>query len=212
MPEQTSIYQDRNQVEMCGIVAETPRVSHIANECTFYTFPLIIPRLSGTEDRLQVIAPHIAFDPARFPAGTSIHISGSIRSRNVHENERYRLILSVYAQQTEPDNDCCFPQNDVRLTGTVCKPPVYRVTPLGREVCDIMLAVRRRYGRADFLPLIAWGKNAVAASSAAVGQWLDCSGRFQSRIYTKTEAAVTTERTAFEVSLASLSLLKQMDT
>lgn len=212
MPEQTSIYQDRNQVEMCGIVAETPRVSHIANECTFYTFPLIIPRLSGTEDRLQVIAPHIAFDPARFPTGTSIHISGSIRSRNVHENERYRLILSVYAQQTEPDNDCCFPQNDVRLTGTVCKPPIYRVTPLGREVCDIMLAVRRRYGRADFLPLIAWGKNAVAASSAAVGQWLDCCGRFQSRIYTKTEAAVTTERTAFEVSLASLSLLKQMDT
>lgn len=210
MPEQTTFYQDQNQVEMCGIVAETPQISHTASERTFYTFPLIIPRLSGTEDRLQVIAPHVVFDPAQFPAGTAIRLSGSLRSRNVHENERYRLILSVYAHRADPDNDCCFPKNDVRLTGTVCKPPVYRVTPLGREVCDIMLAVRRRYGRADFLPLIAWGKNAVAASRASVGQWLDCCGRFQSRIYTKTEAAVTTERTAFEVSLASLTLLPPM--
>ena len=197
MPEQTNVFQDQNQVNMCGIVAEPPKVSHTANERTFYTFPLIIPRLSGTEDRLQVIAPHTAFEPAQFPAGSAIRLSGSLRSRNVHENDRYHLILSVYAAQTEADNDCCFPQNDVRLTGTVC---------------DIMLAVRRRYGRTDFLPLIAWGKNAVAVSQAAVGQWLDCSGRFQSRIYTKTEATLTTERTAFEVSLASLNLRKQICT
>ena len=207
MSEQATVYQDQNHVEMCGIVDEVPRISHTAGEQCFCTFPLVIPRLSGTEDRLHVITPQISLPPQSLPKGSVVHICGSLRSRNQHENNRYRLILSVFARCIDTEEPCCFPQNDVSLIGTICKSPVYRTTPLGREVCDIMLAVRRHYGRADFLPLIAWGKNAVLASHAEVGQMIACQGRFQSRIYTKTVEDVTTERTAFEVSLASLQLL-----
>ena len=204
MPEQTIFSQDRNQVEMCGIIAGQPCVSHQFGEQIFYTFPILIPRLSGTEDCLRILAPQTVFDPQQYTEGDCISLSGSIRSRNTHENEKYHLILSVYAYCISPDPEGCFPQNDVTLVGTVCKPPIHRITPLGREVCDIMLAVRRPYGRADFLPLIAWGKNAQLATGAGVGCRFACSGRFQSRIYTKTENDVTSERTAYEVSLASL--------
>ena len=201
------ISADLNEVLMRGLVKSGPALSHTAADQTFYIFSLSIARLSGKEDVLNVIAPATALSAFPVECGAFIELVGSVRSRNMHENEKYRLILTVYAQEIRAPEDGAQPHNQVRLEGVICKPPIYRITPLGREVCDIMLAVRRRYGRADFLPLIAWGKNAVAAQDYKVGDRLGCEGRFQSREYTKLTDGVETVKTAYEVSLSALNKL-----
>lgn len=194
---------DRNEAHLCGIVTEPPVFSHNAAEQAFFTFPIAAVRLSGHQDILNVILPSTVCPANALSGGELIELDGTLRSRNIHDGGKYRLILTVFAQRiTKAER--IEPYNTVFLEGSVCKPPVYRVTPLGREVCDIMLAVRRRYGRSDFLPLIAWGRNAVAAQELAVGDRIRCEGRFQSRIYTKLVDGVEMERTAYEVSVSSL--------
>lgn len=197
---------DRNEALIRGVAVSAPEFSHSAADQAFYTFPLAAARLSGHEDLLNVIVPAAALQDLSIAAGDLIELTGSIRSRNVHEGEKYRLILTVYAETLHKPEEAAH-CNTVFLEGSICKPPVYRVTPLGREVCDIMLAVRRRYGRADFLPMIAWGRNAAAAQALSVGDRLRCEGRFQSRIYTKLIDGVGVEKTAYEVSLSSLERL-----
>ena len=126
-------------------------------------------------------------------------VIGQLRSFNNKSGQGSRLVISVFAHQLTPGGESPF--NQIQLSGVLCKTPVPRRTPLGREICDIILAVNRRYGRADYLPCIAWGAVAAQTADMHTGQRLTVEGRVQSRIYTKNENGVLTERTAYEVSI-----------
>ena len=190
---------DRNEALIRGVAVSAPEFSHNAADQAFYTFPLAAARLSGHEDLLNVIVPAAALQDLSIAAGDLIELTGSIRSRNVHEGEKYRLILTVYAETLHKPEEAAH-CNTVFLEGSICKPPVYRVTPLGREVCDIMLAVNRPYRRADYLPCILWGRTAQQCAGLAVGSPLALTGRLQSRVYVKQLPDRAEERTAYEIS------------
>mgnify|MGYP002409511962 CR=1 FL=1 len=193
--------QTRNEVELCGVVTAPPCFSHENHGVRFYSVPLRVERLSGQSDTLPVLlrAPL----PAGLEPGAAVRILGQLRSFNNKSGCGSRLVLTVYALSAEPWDGK--PVNRVVLRGTLCKPPVLRRTPLGRSICDVMLAVGRRYGRADYLPVIVWGQLAQAVSRKKVGDALGMEGRFQSRIYTKVTDDVPQQRTAFEVSVMHLT-------
>ncbi|MBQ1955669.1 MAG: single-stranded DNA-binding protein [Clostridia bacterium] len=194
---------DVNTVELCGIAATEPVFTHTASGWDHYGFVLDVPRLSGRVDSLNISMPSYILLNNGIRQGSNLKIRGSIRSRNVHESERYRLLLGVRALEAEIlESPLC--ENRVELSGCLCRPPVYRETPLGRRVCDIMLAVRRRYGKADFLPIIVWGENAVRSGMLSPGDRVYCTGRFQSREYLKRLETGEEQRTAFEVSVSEI--------
>ena len=193
--------QTRNEVLLEGTVLETPSMSH-ENHCTrFYRFPLQVPRLSGQVDTLPILVPEPLL--ARVTKGADLRVQGQLRSFNNRSGVGSRLVVSVFARELsrEEGED----ENRLELSGTLCKPPVLRTTPLGRTICDMILAINRRYGRADYLPCIAWGSLAYRCGSMAVGDRLSLEGRLQSRIYTKEIDGRLQERTAFEVSVMSLT-------
>ncbi len=196
-------YSDINTAELCGRVVSEPVCTHTVSGWDHYGFQLEVPRLSGRVDTLNIHMPSYILLNRGIGLESTVKIRGSIRSRNVHESERYRLLLGVKATEAELCAELAC-ENRVELSGCLCRPPVYRETPLGRRVCDIMLAVRRKYGRADFLPLIIWGENAVRAGMLSPGDRIFCSGRFQSREYTKRLETGEEQRTAFEVSVSEL--------
>lgn len=188
-----------NRVHLCGQVAEAPVLSHINHGCAFYRFTLSVLRLSGQADKLPVIVPKALLDTVPVAAGDTVTVIGQLRSFNNKSGQGSRLVISVFAHQLTPGGESPF--NQIQLSGVLCKTPVPRRTPLGREICDMILAVNRRYGRADYLPCIAWGAVAQQASLLRTGARLTAEGRVQSRIYAKTENGVTTDRTAYEVSI-----------
>lgn len=186
----------RNEVELCGAVAAPPVFSHENHGIRFYRVLLSVPRLSGQTDVLPLLlrAPL----PAAAEPGAQVRVLGQLRSYNNRTGPGSRLVLSVHAASLEPwDGE---PVNRVSLRGTLCKPPTLRRTPLGRSICDVMLAVGRRYGRADYLPVIVWGQLAQEVSRLRVGGALGIEGRFQSRAYTKVTDGLAQQRTAYEVS------------
>ena len=189
--------QIRNEVLLEGVALETPSLSHENHSTRFYRFPLQVPRLSGQVDVLPVLLPEPQL--AQVKEGADIRVQGQLRSFNNRSGVGSRLVLTVYAQTLQPGLD--EPQNQITLSGALCKPPIFRRTPLGRSICDLMLAVPRRYGRADYLPVIAWGQLAVRAGRLQVGDPLSLEGRVQSRTYRKVTDAGTEERTAYEVSM-----------
>lgn len=191
--EQTS----RNEVELCGAVAAPPVFSHENHDARFYRFLLQVPRLSGQTDTLPILLRGPV--PALVAPGASLRVQGQLRSFNNKSGTGSRLVLTVYALTLEPWAG--EPVNRLTLQGTLCKPPTLRRTPLGRSICDVMLAVGRRYGRADYLPVIAWGQLARRVSHMAVGDPLGVVGRFQSRVYHKTVDGMVEQRTAYEVSV-----------
>ena len=193
--------QTKNEVLLEGTPLSFPTWSHENHSTQFYHFFLRVPRLSGTPDLLPVIIPE-ALVPQVIP-GSPLRIHGQLRSFNNRSGIGNRLVLTVYAQTLQPGlNEPC---NQISLTGALCKPPVFRRTPLGRSICDLMLAVPRRYGRADYLPAIAWGQLAMQANLFQVGDPLSLEGRIQSRTYQKvTDTGDTEERTAYEISIMHL--------
>lgn len=194
--------RNNNIAMLCGFMADRPRFSHENRGENYYIFPLSIERLSGNVDTVNVIVRERLMTEANIERPVKIKISGELRSFNNKCGEGSRLVITVFARQIcfSPDSD----RNFVELTGTICKPPTLRRTPMGREICDIMLAVNRRYGRSDYLPCIAWGKIADYAGDMAVGDEIHITGRLQSRAYIKAEEDRVTERTAYEVSVTSL--------
>ena len=167
----------------------------------FYRFPLQVPRLSGTPDTLPVLVPEALLTAVRLE--DPLRVRGQLRSFNNRSGVGNRLVLTVYAQAMEPGSG--EPCNRILLSGALCKPPIFRRTPLGRSICDLMLAVSRRYGRADYLPVIAWGQLAVQAARLQVGDTLSLEGRVQSRTYRKVlEDGTAQERVAYEVSAMHL--------
>lgn len=197
-----------NRIELRGSLATLPAFSHENHGRKFYRFLLEVNRLSGTADTLQVIAPEDVLEKMDLFQGDRIGVRGQIRSFNVRGGAGRKLLIFVYADEMETST--AEPINDVCLTGTICKPPVYRRTPLGREICDIMLAVNRQYRRADYLPCILWGRNAKEVSHAPVGTRLELLGRLQSREYIKVLDTGPERRTAYEVSALSVELLEDV--
>lgn len=188
----------RNEVLVEGLAAAAPEWSHENHGTQFYRFFLQVPRLSGQADLLPVLVSEGM--TAQAEPGSSLRVRGQLRSFNNRSGVGSKLVLTIYAQEIQPGLDALC--NQIVLAGSLCKEPVFRRTPLGRSICDLMLAVPRRYGRADYLPVIAWGQLAVKASKLHVGDPLALEGRVQSRTYHKVlENGEAEERTAYEVSV-----------
>ena len=194
-----------NRVELLGSVGAPPRFSHESRGEKFFSFPLEVERLSGTVDRLNVIAKDELLAALVVDGQGKLSVRGELRSFNNKSGVGSRLVISVFARELAfADGEDA---NLVQLTGTLCKPPNIRVTPMGREICDLMLAVNRRYGRSDYLPCIAWGARAREAAAWSVGDRLSLTGRIQSRQYIKLMDGQQVEKTAFEVSITELEKL-----
>lgn len=188
-----------NRVILCGDVTGEPYLSHVNHGESFYKFPLAVPRLSGQIDELSVVTPQVLLEQAPVHPGDRVRAAGQLRSFNNKSGQGRRLIISVFARRLEPGGP--EPENCIQLSGVICKIPVLRRTPLGRDICDIILAVNRRYGRADYLPCIAWGAVAQQTAAMPVGRRLTVEGRVQSRTYTKLTSAGPEDRVAYEVSI-----------
>ena len=187
-----------NQITLRGSLLDLPQFSHENHRKRFYRFTLCVPRLSGTEDLLPVIASEQVLQAMDLSGGSMIRIEGQIRTHNVRENGVRRLLIFVFASSVTAEEG--EPINDVLLQGPLCRDASYRHTPLGREICDVMLAVPRAFRRADYLPCILWGRIAKEAAGLQTGQVLRIGGRLQSRVYTKQTDAGREERTAYEIS------------
>ena len=188
-----------NRAELRGVLAAAPAYSHTSRGERFYVFPLETRRLSGTADTINVIARESLLNSAEVLEAGRIHVAGELRSFNNRSGVGAKLVISVFARSIalEDGEDI----NRVELSGTLCKTPVLRVTPLGRDICDIMLAVNRRCGRSDYLPCICWGRRAREYSRLATGDRLSLVGRIQSRRYIKLIDGEGVEKTAYEVSI-----------
>ena len=190
-----------NLVELTGTLGGRPILSHVSRDEKYYVFPLEVRRLSGAVDTLNIMARQELLCQTELTAQPKISVRGELRSFNNKTGSGSRLVITVFARTislTEgPD------VNQVTLSGAICKPPTLRRTPMGREICDLMLAISRRYGRSDYLPCISWGQNAAEAGTFPVGTALTLSGRLQSRAYIKQESGRALEKTAFEVSVVT---------
>ena len=194
--------REANRVILSGAVAGRPVYSHTSRDVSFFTFPLEITRLSGNIDRLNIIARSQLLENLEIEEGSYLTVLGELRSFNNKSDTGNRLIISVFARELSFEGDCdC---NSVYLTGTLCKTPNLRTTPMGRDICDMMLAVNRHYGRSDYLPCIAWGLKAREAAQWDVGTVISIEGRIQSRRYIKTIDGQAYEKTAFEVSVTEI--------
>ena len=196
-----------NRVQLCGTVDSEPVFSHANHGISFFKFTLAVERLSGLSDKLTVLVSAPQLEAVPLQEGDTATVRGQLRSFNNKSGQGSRLVISVFAHVLEKGGDA--PLNLIQLSGVLCKPPVLRRTPLGREISDIILAVNRRYGRADYLPCIAWGAVAQQVAVMATGDRLTIEGRVQSRTYTKVDNGVSTERTAYEVSIMRPALLEE---
>ena len=194
---------NENHAVLRGTAAAEPVFSHTNHGVDFFVFPLSVPRLSGTEDRLNVVVPQPLLTECPPTSGRRLEVMGEVRTFNNRTGPGSRLVITLLARALSDTEEP--PCNQLTLSGVLCKPPVLRRTPLGREICDLMLAVNRRYGRADYLPCITWGALAQRCGGLAVGDCVELEGRLQSRLYQKVVGGVTQERTAFEVSVTTLT-------
>ena len=201
--------QTCNTITIRGSLCELPQFSHENHGRKFYKFYLDVPRLSGTVDTLPVIAQDILLKNLDPTAGSMIRVTGQIRSYNQRSDGIRHLIIFVFASEICVEEG--EPINEVVLEGPLCKDPVYRRTPLGREICDAMLAVPRAFRRADYLPCILWGRTALEVSQCVTRDVIRIWGRLQSRRYTKVTEEGSIERTAYEISGLCAELLSQED-
>ena len=187
-----------NSITLRGSLQALPAFSHENHGRRFLRFILEVPRLSGTVDALPVIVEESIMNDVDPTAGSMLTVTGQIRSHNQRTDGVRRLLIFVFANTvTAEDGE---PINDVILEGPLCKAPNYRRTPLGREICDVMLAVPRQFHRADYLPCILWGRSAQEISSYNTRDCIRIYGRLQSRVYTKVTDDGVENRTAYEIS------------
>ena len=173
----------------------------------FYMMDILVKRLSDSEDRIPVMVSERLIDITQDYVGEYIEIHGQFRSYNRHEEKRNRLVLSVFAREVKfvGEEEETVPVNQIFLDGYICKPPVYRKTPLGREIADLLMAVNRPYGKSDYIPCICWGRNARFAGNLEIGSRIQLIGRIQSREYQKRVSEnELIRRVAYEVSVNKL--------
>lgn len=196
-----------NEVLLRGCLGQFPIFSHENHGRKFYSLTLEVARLSGAVDILPVIVREDVLAKMDLSGGEMLTVRGSIRSYNYRSDGVRRLKIFVFAEEiTAEDGE---PINEVTLEGLVCKEPVYRRTPLGREICDVMLASPRAFHRADYLPCILWGRTAQEISSCHTRDRLRICGRLQSRLYTKLTEDGPQERTAYEISALTAQVVEE---
>ena len=193
----------RNTARLCGVIAAAPAFSHSGRGECFYTFPLEVARLSGATDKINIIVRDELMESIQLCEAEKICVVGELRSFNNKRGEGAKLVITVFAKELYlcDDDDL----NEVHLIGTLCKKPNLRMTPMGRDICDLMLAVNRRYGRSDYLPCITWGLKAREAAEWDTGTMVTLEGRIQSRNYIKIVGGDPVEKTAFEVSVTDIT-------
>lgn len=198
---------ENNQVALRGRIVEEPIYSHSLYGEKFFTLMLEVPRLSGVTDMLPVMVSDRLMHLMDVTVGDEIAVIGQLRSYNRLVDGRNRLILTVFARHISPPEDLPDNPNQVLLEGYVCRTPVYRTTPFGREITDLLIAVNRPYNKSDYIPVISWGRNARYAETLEVGQKVFIHGRMQSRQYQKklTDGEVE-NRTAYEVSVSYIEM------
>ena len=197
--------QGNNIVRLVGTAAGRPMLSHESRGEAFYRLPLSVRRLSGTEDELPLLLRRSLLERLELREADKLCVSGELRSFNNRSGEGARLVITVFTrmlQLCEGEDE-----NSVLLRGALCRPPTLRRTPMGRDICDLMLAVNRPCGRSDYLPCICWGPQARAAAVWEVGAKVQLAGRFQSRPYIKMTADGPLEKIAYEVSAAEIERL-----
>ena len=194
-----------NRIVLRGSLVALPVFSHENHGKRFFRFTLEVPRLSGAVDLLPVVAEESLLNAMDLSGGAMLTVTGQVRSHNIRRDTARKLLIFVFAQSIvcedgEPINDCT-------VSGPLCREPTYRRTPLGREICDAMLAVPRAFHRSDYLPCILWGRTAVEVSSCHIRDVVTVNGRLQSRVYTKVTETGPEERTAYEISALTAEVL-----
>ena len=214
-------YLENNYLTLVGKVTGEKRFSHEIYGESFYVFNLEIPRLSGNSDIIPITVSERLIKEDTLQEGKKLLVKGQFRSYNSYENEKNRLILTVFAKdimevedvEEDEENEMVKKDtitNEVILIGYICKKPIYRQTPFGREISDILLAVNRAYNKSDYIPCIAWGRNARFCQNLEVGSQVKIVGRVQSRMYEKKHEDGTVEnRVAYEVSVGSLEVIEE---
>ena len=213
-------YLENNYLTLVGKITGEKKFSHEIYGERFYIFNLEIPRLSGVADIIPITISERLISEDTLTEGQKLLVKGQFRSYNSYESEKNRLILTVFAkdvrviseeEQSEEENEMTKKDvitNEVVLIGYICKKPIYRQTPFGREIADVLLAVNRSYNKSDYIPCIAWGRNAKFCETVAVGTEIKIVGRVQSRQYEKKHEDGTVEnRVAYEVSVATLEVI-----
>lgn len=215
-------YADNNHLILMGKVTSDKRFSHEIYGESFYIFDLEVPRLSDTSDIIPVTISERLIQDEKMIVGSKVLIRGQFRSYNSYENEKNKLILTVFAkdifyeeeieEQLESEESKDQTSNEVILTGYICKKPIYRQTPFGREIADLLLAVNRAYNKSDYIPAIAWGRTARFCQNLEVGTEVKVTGRVQSRSYEKKfEDGTTITKVAYEVSIGSLEVIDEKE-
>ena len=208
---------ENNRVTIIGEVVSEFTFSHEVFGEGFYLVDVSVNRLSDSVDIIPLMISERLVDITKDYRGMKIEVSGQFRSYNRHVGEKNKLILSIFVREIEFIEEDEIPEeqsksNQIFLDGYVCQPPVYRKTPLGREIADILIAVNRPYGKSDYIPCIAWGRNARYAASIEVGGHLQVQGRVQSREYTKRiDEEQVEKRVAYEVSVSKIDVIEDED-
>lgn len=187
---------ENNQVTMIGEIVSEFEFSHEVYGEGFYLVDISVSRLSDSVDYIPLMVSERLVDVTQSYIGETISVSGQFRSYNRHEEKKNRLILSVFVRELEfvDEIEDDIKSNQIYLDGYICKEPIYRKTPLGREIADLLVAVNRSYGKSDYIPCICWGRNARYASSFEVGSHVEVYGRIQSREYIKKIGEEQTEK------------------
>jgi len=176
--------EQNNYAELCGTLAAPPVLSHENRQERFFTFPLETQRLSGTIDRVNVVVRERLLAEMPLEESARLCVIGDVRSFNNRRGPGAKLVITVFARDISLSDEP-YDRNLILLSGTLCKPPNLRTTPMGRDICDLMLAVNRHYGRSDYLPCITWGARACETALWDVGTRVSLEGRLQSRSYIK---------------------------
>lgn len=203
---------ENNQVTVMGEIVSDFSFSHEIFGEGFYMVDMAVKRLSESYDVIPVMVSERLLDVNGDYKGMYVSINGQFRSYNRHEERKNRLVLSVFAREIEfiDELEESSKTNQIYLDGYICKEPIYRKTPLGREIADVLLAVNRPYGKSDYIPCICWGRNARYANGFKVGERCAVWGRIQSREYMKKLSENDVEkRVAFEVSVSKLELMEE---
>lgn len=196
-----------NEITLRGTLQNLPQFSHENHGKQFYRFMLNVPRLSGAVDTLPIVAEKTLIDQLDPTAGEMVTVTGQVRSHNQRTDGVRHLLIFVFALSVVVEDG--EPVNDVVLEGPLCREPTFRLTPLGREICDAMLAVPRAFHRADYLPCILWGRVAQEVSRCHTRDVISIHGRLQSRIYTKLTDEGLQERTAYEISALTAEVVEE---
>ncbi|KNY28140.1 single-stranded DNA-binding protein [Pseudobacteroides cellulosolvens] len=205
---------ENNMVTISGTIVTNLEFSHEVYGEGFYYFMLDVPRLSDSYDRIPVTVSERLTSKQKLEIGKVVEIEGQFRSYNSYNNEGNRLVLTVFAREIVflEDEKRIKNPNQIFLNGYICKKPIYRMTPFGREITDILLAVNRHYNKSDYIPCITWGRNARFSESLTIGDNIKVWGRIQSRSYQKKqESGDAVTKVAYEISVSKMEICKDKD-